>query len=154
MHHDIDQMIWQWMETPKGVLDPKTSENQRIINRGTGGPYPLESERTHDAGILGEMLIIVPNKTALKCRPISCQGEKKNHGHTKPNGKGHWLTFIFLHERKKQTNEKTRPSKFSLAIFQTVNPLDGLLKQLCAVFQFQFFFNAGAVGFDGLDSQM
>src|SRR2546425_610444 len=36
---------------------------------------------------------------------------------------------------------------------QAVHPLRGVLQELSGVVQFQFFLDAGAVGFDGLDAQ-
>jgi hypothetical protein len=37
---------------------------------------------------------------------------------------------------------------------QTVDPLDGVLEQLRAVFQLKFLLNSSAIGFDRLNSQM
>ena len=41
-----------------------------------------------------------------------------------------------------------------LTVFEAVDPLDGVLKQLRAILKLELFLDAGAIGLHGFDSQM
>ena len=61
----VKQMVRQRIQTYEFVQDPKTGENERIVNSLARSPDMPESKRPYYATILREMIIVIPNESGI-----------------------------------------------------------------------------------------
>jgi len=62
---DIDEVIGQGIQAPKLVLEPKAGEDKRVVNCPGAGPDGREAEWADDAGVMGEVVIVIPDEAGV-----------------------------------------------------------------------------------------
>jgi hypothetical protein len=70
VHEYVKQMVRQRIQTYEFVQDPKTRENERIVNCLTRSPDMPESKRPYYATILREVIIVIPDESGIPRRPV------------------------------------------------------------------------------------
>src|SRR4029453_13391106 len=86
------------------MQSPKSCEHQWVIDCSRGGPDFLQSQRTNNAGILGQMRFIVPDESGIEdpgiCEENETDKEKRKNQHPLPRRSSCALKVASLHTHR------------------------------------------------------
>ena len=117
MQENVDEVIFERLQSPEMVFDPETGEDQRIVLDGGTGLDPDAFQTLHgsERGIFGYIEIVIPDEPRVTQHRLvrherdrqqeQCEtpGAEGREGQLFLNGRGGWLPVCHVRHHRVST---------------------------------------------------